>query len=189
MNATKPPLQPQTHPKPLSRNRHIVAWTLTILFVLMAAGAAYLLGSGQNPLKFFTGSIGRVESMSTVSSAETTTPTTRPAAAPVSDPAAANLERQSALGAYAAAYRATAVNGFYSTVPTEISVSNIDPATAKPYEISTAVPAAVGQIRYWPGGNCTGAPHVPGSTGTKFLALQIKLEGTPDIYCLQVNQP
>jgi hypothetical protein len=108
-------------------------------------------------------------------------PSTAPPA-PAADP-----QRIQDLQAYAAAYRATARNGFYTVKIPVISLALKDPATGSTYAVTKNAPAAPGQIRYWIGGACVGAAHVPGSAASKYLAVQIFLEGSAAPHCIQVN--
>jgi len=96
-------------------------------------------------------------------------------------------ERRAALAAYAAGYKATAKNGYYSVNPPAVTVTALDPTTQNPSVIAKTAPTAVGQIRYWPGGSCSGPGITPGAGGTKYLALQTMLEGTATPYCLDVK--
>jgi hypothetical protein len=131
------------------------------------------------------------ESTPASSPAPTATPestlSTAPATpAPAANSAAADEQRKADLASYVAAYKATAKNGYYAVTPPAVSVTATDPATGQAYVVAKTDAAAVGQIKYWPGGSCTGPAKTPGATGTKYLALQTVLSDA-SVYCLDVK--
>jgi hypothetical protein len=112
------------------------------------------------------------------------TPSPSPAVPPI---AVRDAQRQAILAAYAAGYKATAKNGFYPTAPPAVTVPANDPTTGQPYVVTKTVPTTIGQIHYWPGGSCTGPGVTPGLGGSRYLALQIVLEGSATPYCIDVK--
>jgi hypothetical protein len=110
------------------------------------------------------------------------TPTPEPAV-----PVNQNAKRIEAVAAYKIAYLATAKNGFFAVVPPAVSVTAVEPSTGQAYDIVKTVPTVLGQIQYWPGGVCSGPAKTPGTTGTKYLALQVMLEGATTPYCVEVK--
>ncbi len=98
-----------------------------------------------------------------------------------------DTQRKINLAAYAAAYKATAQNGFYAVNPPTVGVTATDPATGQAYVIGKSVSAALGQIQYKPGGRCSGVSVTPGASGTRYLALLTTLETTTTQYCLDVK--
>jgi hypothetical protein len=108
-----------------------------------------------------------------------------PSATPLASSSASHdSQRQAGLAAYLAAYKAGATNGFFEVNPPVVNVNATDPGTGQPYVVSKNKPTAPGQIQYWPGGVCTGTPHTPGLTGTRFLALVTLLDDGTTPYCL-----
>ncbi len=193
----KTPLQPHTHPKPMSPKQRIAVWSVLALVVLGAGGAAYYLGLGHKVVGFINSpeqaSAGTPVEPSPQSVVATpspiSTPSPSPAATPVIDDAAHNAQRQQDLNAFAEAIRKTARNGFYTVaLPTSYPKLN-DPQTGAPYALTTALPSAPGEIRYWIGGSCTGAARTPGAVASRYLALQVYQAGQPAPACVQVNQP
>ena len=193
----KTPLQPHTHPKPMSTKQRIAVWSVLALVVLGAGGAAYYLGLGHKVVGFINSpeqaSAGTPVEPSPQSVVATPSPTSSPApspaATPVIDVAAHNAQRQQDLNAFAEAIRKTARNGFYTVaLPTSYPKLN-DPQTGAPYTLTTALPSAPGEIRYWIGGSCTGAARTPGAVASRYLALQVYQAGQPAPACVQVNQP
>jgi hypothetical protein len=202
--ADKAPLQPHTHPQPLSGKQIAAIVAAAFVVVLVSGSIGYAVVSGRSPMSLIsalqpkpvatpvataspTPSASPEASASpdaTVTPAPAATASPAPAAA---DPATANAQRKSDLAAYAAAYKATANNGYYDVTPPSVSVSATDPTTGAAYVISKNAVTAVGQIRYWPGGVCSGTPRTPGTSGTKYLALQTLLDGQSTPYCLEVK--
>ena len=96
---------------------------------------------------------------------------------------------------YLTAYRATISNGFYAVTPPQISVSQSDPTTSKPYVIAAELPAAsvLGTLYYLPGFQCTNEQTAtkqsnPGKTSTRYVALATYLEASGKLYCQNINQ-
>jgi flagellar basal body-associated protein FliL len=118
-------------------------------------------------------------------------------ASPLSTPAASvalagdfstrDTQRKTDLVAYASAYRTSSVNGFYPIVPAKVLYVAKDPSTDEKYIIQTAEISALGQIYYRAGGKCTGANLTPGTGGSRYLSLTVKLESNNELYCLDVK--
>jgi len=187
-DSAKPPLQPTTHPRPLSSGTIAKIAAASVVLLVLGGAVAYASVAKPAAMSWLTGlkatpapSPSPTPTPAPVLGAEVT-PTPAPAV-----PVNQNAQRIEAVAAYKAAYLATAVNGFFDTVPPAVAVSAVEPSTGKAYVVSKIVPTAIGQIRYWPGGVCSGPAKTPGTTGTKYLALQILLEGSTTPYCVEVK--
>jgi hypothetical protein len=158
------------------------------MIAIVAVAAVLLIGGGiaVAVMSHKSGSSGgAVKAAETGPSAASSTPS--PAAQmaqPTVDPSALDNQRKADLAAYLAGYRAQAAGGFFAVNPTPINVNASDPGTGQPYTVSKNKPTAAGQIQYWPGGVCTGTPHTPGTTGTRYLALVTLLSDGTTAYCL-----
>ncbi len=110
-----------------------------------------------------------------------------PVVRPALDAAADNAARQSALAQYAAAYAASAQNGYLFTNPPQVSVAATDPVSHQPYTVQTTAPTALGQIEYAAGHQCSGASITPGKLATRHVALYTLLQGLTAPACLEVK--
>jgi hypothetical protein len=186
----KDPLIAKTHPQGNSgRMLTVVAGLVTLG---LAGAGAYAFTSPGTPLVGVLHYGAKATPSPTVaivtaSPAASESPSPTASAAPAADPTANNAQRQTDLAKYVAAYRATAVSGYFKTKPPAVSVSATDPSSNQAYTIVTTKPMATGQIYYWAGGQCGGAGFTPGKTSTKYLALETLLEGQTTPVCLDVK--
>jgi hypothetical protein len=172
----------------------VLAGVIAGAVVLVAAGigAYFFLTSAKTSVETSpspdtyqaSGDLANEEEAEVLGSSEVS-PSPLPSATP--NVAANDQKRQSDLALYVAAYKATAKNGFYSVNPPAVNVTATDPTTGQLYAVAKTAPAALGQIQYKPGGQCTGPGKTPGATGTRYLALFVKLEASATPYCLDVK--
>ena len=181
----KPPLQAATHPPALTKTRLIAIVASVVVLLALGGTAVYATIANQKPAQ--VQSPVPTTTTKPVLGAEITPESSATPSAAAADPAIANAQRQTALATYASAYKALSKNGFYPVTPPVVSVNAYEPSTNQPYAVSKDALVAVGQIRYWPGGSCTGPAITPGSAGTRYLALQMLLEGSNIPYCIDVK--
>ena len=187
-DSVKPPLQPVTHPRPLSSKAVAIIAVVCATLLILGGAVAYAAVAKPAAMSWLTGS----KPTPAPAPASTPTPTPVLAAEVTPTPAPAvpvnqNAQRIEAVAAYKAAYLATAQNGFFSVTAPAVAISAVEPSTGKAYVVTKTVPTVLGQIHYWPGGVCSGPAKTPGTTGTKFLALQVLLVGNPTPYCVEVR--
>lgn len=114
-------------------------------------------------------------------------PTATPAPTPSSTAISRDNQRKDDLGAYANSWSATRFNGYMPTQPQPINVHRNDPSKNAEYQIITSGnPGDLGQIYYRAGGRCNGQNITPGTSGTRYVALFMKLESQSDPYCVDV---
>ena len=106
---------------------------------------------------------------------------------PTPDIAARDIQRETDLLSYVTAYHATSTGGYYPVNPATVSTAIADPATGVAYVIVTTTPDEIGQIEYLAGGSCGGTNVTPGKALTRQVALFAKLEGSDNLYCLDVK--
>jgi len=183
----KPPLQPATHPQPKTPKAMLVI--ASVVFGLAVIGGAVAYAEMARPAWIFGTKAGATPTPKpyTLGAEVTPSPEATPTPAPTPDLAVRNAHRQADLAAFAAAYKASAVKGYYPVKPPAVNVLAADPTTGAVYAVTLSEPTAIGQIRYWAGGSCTGAAITPGVSGTKHLAVQTMLESGNTLYCLDVK--
>lgn len=180
---------PVTHPKPIDRKIVLIAMVGGAILIALAVLVYFMFAapsagkSGDATPSPTTAAV--TESHSAVLGADAT-PT--PLADPVGGPAARDAQRKTDLGRIADAYRVTAKNGFFATIPPAISVAPSDPATQQPYKLITSGTPVLGSIGYLAGQQCSGQQVTPGKSSTRFVALTIALETDPAPYCLNLNK-
>jgi hypothetical protein len=113
--------------------------------------------------------------------------TATPAPTPSSTADSRDSQRKSDLEAYKNAYAVTRSNSYMPTQPQSVDVHRNDPSKNAEYQIITnGNPGDLGQIYYKAGGRCTAASITPGTGGTRYVALLMKLESQGDLYCVDV---
>jgi hypothetical protein len=197
LGETPPPLvtPPPRRPNPL------LGLLRVIIFLAVAAASAYSVYTfwQVDPLGWFKGQKVALTPKPTVSESATPaasdtptptatpSPTATPAPTPSSTADSRDDQRKSDLAAYQSAYSATRFNGYMPTQPQAIDVHRNDPSTNAEYSIITSGdPDNLGQIYYKAGGRCTAPSITPGTSGTHYVALIIKLETQSDLYCVDV---
>ena len=169
------------------------------LLVVAAASAYSVYTFWQvDPLGWFKGqkastsptpSSGVTTATNTPSPTATASPTPAVTATPGSSSTAnsRDTQRQADLEAYKTAYAATRSGQYMPTQPQSVNVHRADPTTNSEYAIITSGnPSSLGQIYYKAGGRCTAASITPGSSGTRYVALLMKLETQSDPVCVDV---
>lgn|GEM_PF-4070756 len=190
------PLTPPVPPVPPRRNSFFTILRV-IIFLAVAAASAYSVYTfwQADPLGWFKAA--KVTATPTPSASATPTPsssatpveaaTPTPTPTPSSTADSRDSQRKSDLEAYMNAYAATRSNGYMPTQPQSVDVHRNDPTKSAEYQIITnGNPGDLGQIYYKAGGRCTAASITPGTSGTRYVALLMKLESQADLYCVDV---
>lgn len=189
--AERQPLTPETHPKPLDHKTIIAAVIAGFVLILVGLTAYFALATPGHPFA----KLIPESATPTPEPLTSVTPTPTPTPAPTPTASTRDAERKMSFAKYLTAYRATISNGFYAVTPPQISVSQSDPTTSKPYVIAAELPAAsvLGTLYYLPGFQCTNEQTAtkqsnPGKTSTRYVALATYLEASGKLYCQNINQ-
>src|SRR6185369_13256389 len=118
----KPPLQPATHPQPKTPKAMLVI--ASVVFGLAVIGGAVAYAEMARPAWIFGTKAGATPTPKpyTLGAEVTPSPEATPTPAPTPDLAVRNAHRQADLAAFAAAYKASAVKGYYPVKPPAVNV-------------------------------------------------------------------